>query len=277
MKRSVLSPADVLVGFDAVSLLYPHIPPMSIWRSWEYAAYKRYELTEPVLDLGCGDGQFFRLVWPKIFDVIGVDMDFTIINIAKNSGVYREVLVAQANRLPFLPRSFASAFANCSLEHMDHLPEVLNSVFRSLRPGGVFLLSVVTQNLLKWISLPHLAEIICGPQRAKALQSEYENFHHLVNPYPPKIWIEHLTRSGFEVLEQIPIVPEISTRFFLFLDHLWHVRQPKGEVGDALQNYFKSITDFPHAFRDVLTGILKMERNFNTCSGAVFLTRRQGL
>jgi SAM-dependent methyltransferase len=277
MKQYVLTPDDILVGFDAVSQLYPHIPPMSIWRSWEYAAYKNYELKEPVLDVGCGDGQFLKLVWPRILDVTGVDVNAVIVNIAKHSGVYREVLVGSADSLPFRPQSFASAFANCSLEHMDHLPEVLSSVFRSLRPGGVFLLSVVTQNLLEWISLPHLIEIISGPQRAKTLQAEYEKFHHLVNPYPPEVWIEYLKRAGFKVLEYIPIVPEISTRLFLFLDHIWHVQQPKGEVGDVLQNYFKSITDFPHAFRDVLTGILKMERDFNACSGAVFMTCRRGL
>ena len=160
---------------------------------------------------------------------------------------------------------------------MDHLPDVLRSIFRSLCPGGVFLLSVVNQKLLEWASLPHLFEFICGHQRAQTLLAEYENFHHIVSAFPPEVWIEHLTRAGFMVLEHIPIVPEISTRIFLFLDHLWHVQQPRGEVGDVLQDFFKSIPDFPSALRDVLAGILKMERDFHTGSGAIFVTRRREL
>ena len=277
MKRSVLTPADIMIGIDAVSLLYPHIPPMQIWRAWEYAAYQRCELTEPVLDVGCGDGQFFNLVWPRMRNVIGVDMDAGVANLAKRSGVYCEVLVTSANRLPFAPQSFASVFANCSLEHMDNLPDVLRNIFRSLRPGGVFLLSVVNQKLLEWASLPHLVEIICGHQRAQTLLAEYENYHHMVSAYTPEVWIEHLTGAGFKVLEYIPIVPEISTRIFLFLDHLWHVQQPRCEVGEVLQDFFQSIPDFPSALRDVLAGTLKMERDFHTGSGTVFVTRRREL
>ena len=50
MRQRVLAPDEILVSFEAVSLLYPHIPPMLIWRSWEYAAYQQYELKEPVLE-----------------------------------------------------------------------------------------------------------------------------------------------------------------------------------------------------------------------------------
>lgn len=278
MRQNLLSSEEVLKGYDVVSQLYPYIPSMSIWRAWECAAYRRYTLSEPVLDLGCGDGRFFRLVWPQLRDVVGVEMDLGVADAARRSGIYREVIATSAHKLPVKPESFAAAFANCSLEHMDHLPEVLSSVYRSLRPNGAFLCSVVTDKFMQWATLPLLVEKIGERQRAQALQVEYEMYHHLRNPLPPHEWREHLAHAGFEVVEQAPIVPEIMTRLFLFIDHLWHVSRPddKGELGDVLFSYLTTFPHFPHAFRRVLTGILQMEQDWSIGSGSIFWARRKG-
>jgi SAM-dependent methyltransferase len=248
---------------------------MSIWRSWEYAAYQQYELPEPVLDIGCGDGQFFRLAWPRTTNVVGIDVDQKVADIALRSRVYRTVIVAGADQLPLANDSFGSVFANCSLEHMTHLPEVLTSIYCCLRPGGIFLLSVVTDKFLQWTTLPLLVANIGDPERAAVLQAEHVSYHNLVNVLPPKSWIDYLATAGFEILEHIPIVPEITSHLFLLLDQLWHLQRPKrGELGEDLHNYLKLIPHFPRVFRDVYAGVLSMEQNWSIGSGAIFLARR---
>lgn len=192
---------------------------MCTWWAWEYAVYQRYVLPEPVLDGSCGDGCFLRLVWPQIFDVIGVDVDPGAADMAQRSGIYSKVHIAPAHALAFEPERFASAFANCSLEHMDHLSEVLNRICRSLRPSGSFLVGVVTDKFLEWAMLPLLMDYVGEAACARALQADYEAYHHLVNRLPPEAWVEHLEKAGFEVLEHTPIVPELTSRLFLFLDH----------------------------------------------------------
>jgi SAM-dependent methyltransferase len=269
-----LSVGEVLSGYDAVSQLYPHIPPMSMWRAWEYAAYRRYRLSEPVLDVGCGDGRYFRLIWPHIRDVIGVDMNPEVALAAQQSGVYREVHVVPAHQWTILPGCFASVFANCSLEHMDHLPRVLEGICCSLSPGGIFLLSVATEKFIEWGTVPLLVDRMGQAERARFLQAEYEAYHHLVNPFPPEVWVEQLEKAGFEVLEHIPIIPEMTSRLFLFLDHLWHFKTSGGEIGNELYSYLLTLPTFPQAFREVLNGFLKMERNWSVGSGAIFLARR---
>lgn len=275
MKVSVLSPDEVVAGYDAVSVLYPYVPPLSIWRAWEYAAYRRFALPEPVLDIGCGDGRFFQFVWPRVQDVVGVDVDAGVVEAARRSGVYREAHAVPAHRLPVRPETFASAFANCSLEHMDHLPEVLRNISGGLRRGAPFLLSIVTDRFLEWAALPRLIEAIGEPARARALRTEYEAYHHLVSPLPAESWIERLDEAGFEVLEHVPLLPELTSHLFLFLDHLWHVPRPGGELGDVLHPFLTTLSDFPAALRQVLMGVLRMERDWSTGSGAVFRARRR--
>ncbi len=98
-----------------------------IWRAWEYAACQRFTLPEPVLDVGCGDGRFFLLVWPAVPDVIGVDMGPGAANWARQAGIYCAVHTARANQLPLPRETFASAFTNRSIEHMDeHLTKLLH-------------------------------------------------------------------------------------------------------------------------------------------------------
>jgi SAM-dependent methyltransferase len=272
---SLLSIDEITNGYKAVSKLYPYIPSMFIWRSWEYAAYKRYSLAEPVLDIGCGDGQFFRLLWPEIRDVVGFDIDPTIVQAAKESGVYRKVCVAAAHNIPFEKESFTSAFANCSLEHMDNLPGVLQNIARILQPNGTFLMSVVTDKFVEWATLPLLVKSIGETERAEVIRNEYFSYHHLISALTPRRWIEHLEIAGFEIIHYIPIVPELIGRLDLFFDNLWHVRLDGGEVGEALHRYFTMLPDFSAAFGEIISGVLRAEKDWQTGCGAVFYVRKR--
>jgi SAM-dependent methyltransferase len=274
MKQYLLSSKEVLAGYDAVSQLYPHVPSICIWRAWEYAVYQRYTLPGPMLDIGCGDGRFLRLVWPQLDNVVGVDMDASVVKAARQSNVYRELHVSPAHQLPVPADSFASAFANCSLEHMDHLPEVLSNICQSLHSGGQFLCSVVTDKFVEWSILPLLVDRVGASAQAQALQTAYESYHHLVNPFPLEKWARYLDEAGLEILEYIPIMPEMSSYLFLFIDHLWHVRQPGREVGDALYPYLRMLPNFTQGFRQILAGVLQMERDWSIGSGVIFLARR---
>jgi hypothetical protein len=157
---------------------------------------------------------------------------------------------------------------------MDYLPAVLQAISRALRPGAPFLLSVVTDRFLEWAALPQLAAAIGEPARARMLEEQYERYHHHVNPLPPATWAQHLVDAGFYVDRHIPILPEMTSRLFLFLDHLWHVPRPDGELGGELFAYLQTVSRFPEAFRNVLVGVLQMESDWTTGSGAVFQARK---
>jgi len=263
-------------AYRETSNLYPLVPSMSIWRAWELAAYRRYTLKEPILDVGCGDGLYFKLAWPAVRQVTGVDISQDSIRKAKKSGIYQSVHECSALAMPFQSGSFSSAFANCSLEHMDNLPGVLRSIARVLKPGGGFLCSVVTDKFIKWSLIPLLANVMGDAKNAQRLKTQYLSYHHLVSALSPEDWIAQFTAADFEVVDHIPIVPELIGRLFLFLDTLWHLPHDKGEVGDTLVPHFQKWRNFPEAIGELMQTLLKADPDWTVACGAVIYARKKG-
>lgn len=275
MQTKTLVSSEILVGYDAVSTLYPHIPPLSHWRAWEYAAYQHYQIEGRILDLGCGDGQYFRLIWPNATDVIGVDMNPYVAELGLSSGVYHNVHVAPAHHIPELDASFDHVFANCSLEHMDNLDAVLAEIHRCLKPSGTLLCSVVTNRFVEWSLLPNLVAMAGFDDAAKTLQRDFLDYHHLANPLSVDEWMKSFNLAGLVVEEHIPILPKHNSGIWLLMDSLWHIKQAGGgEIGDKVFPLLSVNPKFPSAFRMIFAGLLEMETDWKDGSGAVFFVRK---
>ena len=276
MKTVMLSPGEILASYDAVSALYPFVPSLSHWRAWEHAAYRRYRLDGRVLDLGCGDGRYFRLLWPRATGVTGVDMDPGVAEAGRRSGVYESVHSVPAHELPLESGCMDAVFANCSLEHMDHLDRVLGEVNRCLVPGGRLLCSVVTDRFLEWATIPNLLEMAGHSATARSLEADFVDFHHLANAFPVQEWVRRLEGAGFEVEEHVPVLPRFNSGAFLLMDGLWHAKRgAQGEWGDVIHPFLAANAGFPLAFRKILEGLMDMETDRNDCSGAVFSVRKR--
>jgi ubiquinone/menaquinone biosynthesis C-methylase UbiE len=275
MKTITLDGEEVLEGYDAVRALYPYVPPLSLWRAWERAAYQKFLLGGRILDLGCGDGRYFQLIWPDVNNVVGVDRDPGVADAGLRSGVYRDIHVADAHEVPEQDESFDHVFANCSLEHMDHLDAVLAEVQRCLKPGGSLICSVVTNRFMQWNLLSKLVGMAGFAEAATNLQRAFFEFHHLVNPLSSYEWQQRFRNAGLIPEVHIPILPKFNSGIFLLIDSLWHVRRPVGgELGDAICPFFMENPKFPQAFRSIIAGLLQMETDWQDCSGAVFLVRK---
>lgn len=265
---------QVLQAYDQVRILYPYIPSLSHWRSWEYAAYQQYNLNGRILDLGCGDGCYFRLIWPQANDVVGVDMNPVVAELGRQSGVYRVVHVAPAHQVPEPDAAFDHVFANCSLEHMDHLDAVLAEIHRCLKPGGSLLCSVVTDRFVQWSLLPNLVAMAGFDLAASSLQQDFLEYHHLANPLSVQEWVNSFNQAGLIVEQHTPILPKYNSGIYLLFDTLWHVKRAEGgEMGDMIFPFLSANANFPSALRKVFAGLLEMETDWQDGSGAVFLVR----
>lgn len=275
VKTQMLTIPEVLDGYDAVARLYPHIPPLSHWRAWEYASYKHQHIEGRILDIGCGDGQYFKLIWPDADNVVGVDMDADVAARARQSGVYRAVHVTPAHEIPEPDNSFDHAFANCSLEHMDNLDGVLGEISRCLKPGGTLSCSVVTNRFVEWSLLPLMVAEAGYEQAANSLQADFMGYHHLANPLTVDAWTSSFNRAGLAVEQHIPILPRYNSAIWVLMDSLWHVKRKNGgEFGDIVHPMLSSNPKFTTAFRKIFEGLLEMEEAGHDCIGAVFSVRK---
>ena len=275
VRATVLPINEVLSGYDAVAALYPFIPPLSHWRAWEYAAYKHHKIDGRILDIGCGDGRYFQLIWPKANNVIGVDFDPETAERGRLSGVYRSVHTTVAHDIPEPESSFDHAFANCSLEHMDNLDGVLAEIARCLKPGGTLSCSVVTNRFVEWSLLPAMVSEAGFDEVSATLQAKFMQYHHLANPLKVEDWTASFNKAGFIVESHIPILPRYSGNIWALMDSLWHLtRKSGGEFGDIIHPMLASNPQFPSAFRKIMHGLLEMEQDWHDCTGAVFSVRK---
>lgn len=272
--KRTLTNREILSSFRKTNILYPYIMPLSLWRAWEMASYRHYTLKEPVLDLGCGDGRFFHLCFPRIKRAWGVDIDPRAVELAKQSGVYREVYETSADQLPFEDETFESVFSNCAMEHMDNIDGVLGEIHRVLRKNGKALFSVVTDKLVEMSPLKMFLDLIGAHDWADRVQNRYEEFHHLVNPFPIEVWMEHIMTSGMVIEEYIPILPHPAGSIFLLLDELWHIPHDQSEFGSNLVTHFQGLSRFNKGVLKILDGLLELTPPSTPFLGVVFYARK---
>ncbi len=268
----------LLAAVEEVSRLYPLTPPLVFWRAYERAIYGRLipHLPEPVLDVGCGDGAFFSLLWPDCREVDGIDCDPAAVAHARASGRYQTVWEGFAHDGPLPADRYGAAVSNCALEHMDEIDAVLRRIRGSLRPGGVFAATVVTDRFVAWNSLPGMfAHLDDAGRTAAHIQSAYEEFHHLRNAFPAGDWEERFRAAGFTVERAVPFLGEFSSRLFLFLDNLWHLGSDRGiPRGPLVEGYLAGFPEFPLALQHLVQGAYLAERDRAAGSGLFLLVRR---
>lgn len=123
---------------------YTAVAPLSfaLCRALECRLLARAPIEAPILDLGCGDGLFARILFGDTRVAVGIDVSGSEARRARANGSYREVVLTSGADLPFASGTFRTVLSNSVLEHIPDLAATLSECYRVLEPGGKMVVTV---------------------------------------------------------------------------------------------------------------------------------------
>ena len=111
-----------------------------------FKAYGNIPRSGPVLDIGCGTGDYVVYLAGCGLDVTGLDASENMLAVAgqklqKHNLDSTRLIQAQAQKLPFKDHSFKTVICSLALEFTGQPEKVVQEIYRVLQPSGQFVLA----------------------------------------------------------------------------------------------------------------------------------------
>jgi ubiquinone/menaquinone biosynthesis C-methylase UbiE len=139
MSQARQTPESIQSDFDRIALLEGE--------SWDHnAQYHRYligqipEHCSHILEIGCGTGEFSRLLAGRAEKVLAIDLSQQMIRLAKErSTLYPNIDFIEADVMTYhLPDNQFDYIATLTTLHHLPIEIILRKIRKALKPGGVF-------------------------------------------------------------------------------------------------------------------------------------------
>lgn len=227
---------------------YLRIGPLALalWRSVEAKHLSRVDLKRPILDLGCGFGEFAVAYADEPIDM-GIDINSRDLYVAAKTSRYKNLMLGDARDLPFADNSYGSIFSISTLEHITNSDKVLKEAYRVLKPGGIIFLTLETDEvdeatfyrpMLKKIGLSGLSNFA---------SKRYNALFHRQTLLPKSVWRNKIEKAGFKIETYRDIIsPEVNKLFDIWLITAWPSMLLKPFIG-------KRVVFRPKFMEDILT------------------------
>jgi SAM-dependent methyltransferase len=170
----------------------------ALLRAVEARFYQDFDLKGPVLDMGCGDGQFASATFAKALDV-GIDPWTGPVHQAVKRDAYHLVIQGSGSRMPFPVNSFETVISNSVLEHIPDVDLVLADISRVMKPGGLFLFCVPNHRFLPSLSISSFLSRIGFERLAKAYRTFFNRISRHYHCDSSETWKQRLEENGFRM------------------------------------------------------------------------------
>jgi len=182
-------------------------PSQAFWRYLELQTLKKIQYERPTLEIGCADGQFSSLLFQEIDDAIDINPRAVEKCRRLSKGLYRRVACLDARQLQFSENGYGTIYANCVMEHITDIKDVLAGCYRGLRQGGKLVMTVPLVEMNE-----HL--LFQWTWYAKIRQSQLVH----VNLLTQRDWRGLLLSVGFSEIEFLPYLSARACKFWDKID-----------------------------------------------------------
>jgi 2-polyprenyl-6-hydroxyphenyl methylase/3-demethylubiquinone-9 3-methyltransferase len=136
---------------DPVALLRAEARARNRWIICELS--RRCSGNIRILDLGCGAGFLANELARRGYEVTGLDISQSTLEVARNHDSTRAVkyCYGDAYKLEWGSGTFDVVCAMDFLEHVEHPEKVVRETARVLKPGGLFFFYTFNRNFLSWL------------------------------------------------------------------------------------------------------------------------------
>ncbi len=186
---------------------------LALWRSIEAKHVATATLTPPVLDIGCGFGEFAEVFFEKPID-FGLDIDYREITIAMKTGKYINYTLADAKKMPYPNNSFGTVLSISTLEHIKNPEKVVEEAYRVLRPGGTMVATIVIDKLNDYIFYGPLFKELGWKKLGKIYTEKYNKIFKHVTLRSRERWEKDIKKAGFRIEVSQEIISPKITRIF---------------------------------------------------------------
>jgi len=187
---------------------------VALFRACEAVAFSTVALERPILDVGCGFGEFGRIFFEDALPPeAGIDLDRAELKRERQLPACRSVAQCDARKLPFKDASFGSVMSVSTLEHIPEVSAVFPEVARVLRPGGVFAFSVPIDTLNANLLGHRLLSVGSAKLADRYARLVHRSLTH-VNVWPAATWTQIVASAGMAVERAEPILSPPATKWF---------------------------------------------------------------
>lgn len=195
---------------------YLRIAPLcvALWRSVEAKHLSKIRLKRPILDVGCGWGEFAEAFGKKID--MGIDIAPRDLYVAAKGNMYKNLTLADARDLPFADNSYSSIISISTFEHIPNTKQLLSEMYRVLKPNGVLAITMETEDvdrntfyrpMLKRVGLSFLS---------MWLTNAYNSYFHRHTLPSKEKWIKDFKEAGFKIVTAKNIISPTITKLYDF-------------------------------------------------------------
>ncbi|MEO0178125.1 MAG: class I SAM-dependent methyltransferase [candidate division WOR-3 bacterium] len=141
--------------FNEIAQFYDIIMNDVDYKEWAFyidEIIKKFQGKKKILDLGCGTGNLDIILKNKGYDIIGLDMSFNMLKLAKEKNL-KNLVNASFFKIPFKNEQFdvvISTFDSLNnVNDIDELKKVFLEAYRVLKIGGIFTFDLNTIYVFK--------------------------------------------------------------------------------------------------------------------------------